>query len=79
LAYTYQYLGRYSDALEYYDEAIGVDPGMLQALVKAAWIHYTTGNYAAAVPYLERALRLNPRYVVRCTGPSMRLLDCVID
>jgi len=24
LAYTYQYLGRYSDALEYYDEAIGV-------------------------------------------------------
>ncbi len=54
--------GLHEDASRSYREAIGLDPGFVEAMVNLARIHLLEGDPDGARDWLERALRLAPAY-----------------
>jgi TolB-like protein/AraC-like DNA-binding protein len=54
---------QYSDSINYFaDKAMFLDPDLPQSLVAKACYYMITREYKLAVPYLEKALELNPNY-----------------
>jgi len=53
--------GAYDDALTLFRQALAAQPRSPMALAGVGACYYYTGRYALAEPYLNRALRLNPK------------------
>jgi spermidine synthase len=60
LAANYLKLGNQDEALRCLDEALRHDGNHVPALVAAGMIHGTKGDYARAISYSRKALKINP-------------------
>ncbi|QHS55152.1 tetratricopeptide repeat protein [Mucilaginibacter sp. 14171R-50] len=52
--------GKYTEAIQKYQEAIKIDPDNRQGLYQLAYTLFTSGKGKEAVPYLEKVIRLDP-------------------
>jgi tetratricopeptide (TPR) repeat protein len=60
IAFCYQKLGNYPQALEFYHKAEIIDPGRLWVIYRIAWCYKRTGNFEKAVAYYQLAEKLEP-------------------
>ena len=52
------YIGDPNSALEYYEQAIDIDPAFVNAWIRIGEVRYLAGNYAQAILAFEKALEL---------------------
>jgi tetratricopeptide (TPR) repeat protein len=57
-------LGRYEEAIEYYDRALAIDPSNIKALNDKGLSLYYSGRYEEAIEYSDRALAIDPNNVI---------------
>jgi len=57
---TYSYKEDWSEALDYYQQALELNPYYLRLYKKIADVHYKQGDLDSAIFYNERGYRLNP-------------------
>jgi len=60
--YDYE-LGECDKAIDAYTHALELNPELAEAYNNRAYIYMIMKNYAAALPDLDRAIRLRPNYV----------------
>jgi tetratricopeptide (TPR) repeat protein/uncharacterized protein YjbI with pentapeptide repeats len=66
-------LGDHTQAIQYYDKALAIDPNDKYALVnKGAALDYL-GNYTQAIQYYDKALAIDPNYVDALVNKSAAL------
>jgi adenylate cyclase len=51
---------RFKEAIPEYETAIALDPSRVPAYAHVGWCKFLTGSVDEALPYFERAIRLNP-------------------
>jgi tetratricopeptide (TPR) repeat protein len=56
-------LGKYNEAIEYYDRALEVDPNYVNVLNDKSNALYYLGKYNEAIKYYDRALEVDPQHV----------------
>lgn len=63
------------NALERFDALVGYCPFYAEGYNQRAFVNFISGNYAAALPDLERALELNPRHIGALSGKALTLIQ----
>ena len=53
-------LGKYKEAITYFDKALAIDPKYKDALSGKGQALYKLGNYSGAITYLDKALAIPP-------------------
>jgi hypothetical protein len=53
-------LGRYNEAIQYFDRALQINPNDSRALDGKGGVLYTLARYNEAIQYFDRALQINP-------------------
>jgi tetratricopeptide (TPR) repeat protein len=61
LAYAYLKAGNMDKALEHALAEYNRRPNNIDVNETVAWVYYKQGNYAEALPYLEKALKTNSK------------------
>src|SRR5215469_11013199 len=56
-------VGNYSQAIQYYDKALAIDPHYVKALTNKGVALDNLGNYAGAIEYYDKALAIDPHYI----------------
>ena len=56
-------LGRYEEAIEYYDRALAIDPTLVESLSNKGASLHSLARYEEAIEYFDRALAIEPSYV----------------
>src|SRR5215469_14306797 len=56
-------LGNYSQAIQYYDKALAIDPHYSYALTNKGVALENLENYTGALRYYDKALAIDPHYV----------------
>jgi len=68
LGYLYQQLGDLAQAEQYYKEALGVNPNLIQAYQGLGWVHLMRGELEMAMDMItettERASNYAPNYIL---------------
>jgi Tfp pilus assembly protein PilF len=54
--------GNYTQAVEYFDKALAIDPNYINALNGKGWALNFQGNYAQAIPLFDKVLAIDPKY-----------------
>jgi hypothetical protein len=67
----YYDLGEYQKAIEYYSEAIRLNPEYVVAYNNRGSAYYFLGQYERAIEDFDEAIRLNPEYVVAYINRGM--------
>ena len=62
LGLAYRHLGRFDEALKYFQEGLKKDPHNSSCLFNVGYIEERQGNYAQAEDLLQQALRSNPDF-----------------
>ena len=57
---SYRHLGRFDEALKYFQEGLKLDPHNASCLLNVGFIEERQGNHARAEQMLQQALRSNP-------------------
>jgi len=60
IAFCYQKLEQYTQALEYYHKAEIIESGRLWLIYRMAWCYKRTGNYKKAIEYYQQAEKIEP-------------------
>ena len=66
-------LGNYTQAIQYYDKALAVDPNNKRALNNKGSTLYSLGNYRQAIQSFDKALAIDPNYAAALTGKGAAL------
>jgi tetratricopeptide (TPR) repeat protein len=66
-------LGNYSQAIQYYDKALAIDPHYSYALTNKGVALENLENYTGALRYLDKALSIDPHYVKALNGKGVAL------
>ena len=53
-------LGKYQEAIEYYDKAIEIDANFIDAQISKGWALDGLGKYKEAIEYYDKALDIDP-------------------
>jgi tetratricopeptide (TPR) repeat protein len=64
MGYVFEVQGRYSEAVEFYENAIKLAPTLAPLYVAAGRSYYWLGNSEQAVEYFRKAIRLDPTNAV---------------
>lgn len=64
----------YAGALTLIEELIAYCPDYAEGYNQRAFVNFLRGDYAAALPDLERAVRMSPRHIAAMTGQAMTLM-----
>jgi tetratricopeptide (TPR) repeat protein len=60
--------GNYTQAVQYFDKALAVDPNYKDALNGKAYAFKSLGNYTQAIQYFDKALAVDPNYKDALSG-----------
>ena len=66
-------LGKYQEAIEYYDKALAINPTYLQALHNKGLALFNQGKYQEAIEWFDKALKVNPNYKYALNGKGSAL------
>jgi tetratricopeptide (TPR) repeat protein len=68
-------LDNYTQAIQYFDKALAIDPNDEAALNDRGWALNGLGNYTGAITYLDKALAINPndKYAIDGLAQANRL------
>ncbi|USN54978.1 MAG: tetratricopeptide repeat protein [Candidatus Peribacteria bacterium] len=53
-------MGKYEEALQYYDQALAIDENFVKALANKAVAMADSGKYQESLAYFDRAIELDP-------------------
>ena len=67
--------GNYTQAIQYYDKALDIDPNLVLALTGKANVLFGLRNYTQAIQYYDKALAIDPNDKVALTGKGLSLND----
>ena len=56
-------LGNYTQAIQYYDKALAIDPKNVDALNYKGLALDSLGNYTGAIAYFDKVLAIDPKNV----------------
>ncbi len=59
---SFFWLENYELALDYYNQALDIDPDYVNALNGRGLVYIAQGDFASALPQFERVIELNPNY-----------------
>src|SRR5260370_12112559 len=59
---SYRHLGRFDEAIKYFQEGLKLDPRNASCLFNIGYIEERQGNYARADDLFQQALRTNPDF-----------------
>ena len=59
---SYRHLGRFDEALKYFDQGLKQDPHNISCLFNVGYIQERQGNYAGAESLFQKALTANPNF-----------------
>ncbi len=68
-------LGKYSQAIQYYDKVLAVDPHHVNALYNKGVALWKLGNYSRAIQYYNKVLVIQPNYVNALINKGVALYD----
>ena len=68
---SYDFFG----AMQEFDRLVEYCPDYAEGYNQRAFVNYLRGNFAAAVPDLERALELSPRHIAARAGLALTLMQ----
>jgi tetratricopeptide (TPR) repeat protein len=63
------------NALNRFDALVGYCPFYAEGYNQRAFVNFMRGDYAAALPDLDRALELSPRHIGALSGRALTLLQ----
>ena len=70
---TLFYQGNYTQAMQYYDKALAIDPNIEEAPTGKGTALYGLGNYIQALQYFNKALAIDPNNKVALSGKGASL------
>jgi tetratricopeptide (TPR) repeat protein len=68
-------LGNYTQAIQYLDKALSIDPNFQDALYDRGDALYNLGNYTKAIQYLDKALAIDPNDKYALNGKGWALYN----
>ena len=75
LGYCFYYLGHEKEAIQYYKEAVRLNPNFFWFYYDLGVIYFKTQDYQKAVEILQTAILLNPKDTIRLIGMSKILVN----
>ena len=66
-------LGKYQEAIEYYDKALAINPTYLQSLNNKGLAFFDQGKYHEAIEWYDKALMVEPDYIKALNGKGAAL------
>ena len=60
-------LGKYQEAIEWYDKALKIDPNNVFALNNKGLALSNLGKYEEAIEWFDKALKIDPNMFLLCT------------
>jgi tetratricopeptide (TPR) repeat protein len=54
-------MGKFEEAMEYYDQALAIDPNFVKAIANKAVAMADGGEYSESLEYFDRAIELDPQ------------------
>jgi tetratricopeptide (TPR) repeat protein len=66
-------LGKYDEAIEYYDKAMEIDPKYVLVLNNIGSVLDKLGKYNEAIEYYDKAMEIDPKYVLVLNNKRLAL------
>jgi tetratricopeptide (TPR) repeat protein len=66
-------LGKHSQAIEYFEKALAIDPNDKRTLSDIGVVYSIQGNYIQAIEYFDKALAIDPNYNTAVLGKVVSL------
>jgi tetratricopeptide (TPR) repeat protein len=66
-------LGRYDEAITYFDKALAINPNYKNALLSKGWSLSNLGRYDEAIEYYDRAIEIDPNYILALNNKGLAL------
>jgi tetratricopeptide (TPR) repeat protein len=66
-------LGKQSQAIEYFEKALAIDPNDKRTLSDIGVVYSIQGNYIQAIQYFDKALSIDPNYNTAVLGKVVSL------
>ena len=67
------YLGKYKEAIEWYDKALAIDPNYITSLDNKGSALASFGKYKEAIEWYDKALAIDPNYITSLSNKGVAL------